>query len=171
MLEVSERIQLKIDVLERKQQLVRHHLPSFESMRLLFEDWRIGRRRNVYEGQSVMKTVRYFVTNEYIRTWGLMLSNCLHISSPWMLVHLRIGDPPPILAYCSVILGVLRRAIQGPTTDCAFPIGMISGSQNRFSRKLPTSFSVDGPPIFIIAIAVLGTFRLECMEPYDEIPI
>lgn len=37
--------------------------------------------------------------------------------SPCVRVHLRMGDPPPIAAYCSSILGVRRRAMSGARVD------------------------------------------------------
>lgn len=90
-------------------------------------------------------------------TSGRISSKTLHISSPWMFVHFKMGEPPPIAAYWSAIFGVRFFATHGPTSFCILPIGMISGSVNRFVRKSCTSGSVDGPPMFIMAIAV-GAF-------------
>lgn len=48
---------------------------------------------------------------------GLSSSRILTIPAPCSRVHLRMGEPPPIFAYCSSILGVLRRAISGAMVD------------------------------------------------------
>lgn len=46
---------------------------------------------------------------------GLIWSSSLTIPSPCMVVQALIGDPPPILLYCSRIFGVRRLAINGPS--------------------------------------------------------
>jgi hypothetical protein len=45
---------------------------------------------------------------------GEVWSNILHISAAWCSDHFRMGDPPPIAAYCFWIFGVRRLAINGP---------------------------------------------------------
>lgn len=45
---------------------------------------------------------------------GDISSSNLIIARPCFSVHILIGDPPPILLYCSWILGVRRFAIHGP---------------------------------------------------------
>lgn len=42
-----------------------------------------------------------------------MLSSSFTMPSPCTAVHFLIGDPPPILLYCSWILGVRRLAMNG----------------------------------------------------------
>ena len=50
--------------------------------------------------------------------WGAVsgetLSSILHISVHWSSDHFRIGDPPPIEAYCFCIFGVRLFEIRGP---------------------------------------------------------
>lgn len=48
---------------------------------------------------------------------GQRASSSAHNNSPCNSVHLRIGDPPPIAAYCFAILGARRRAIHGARRD------------------------------------------------------
>ena len=50
--------------------------------------------------------------------WGAVCgdiwSRILHISEDWYSDHLRMGEPPPMAAYCFWILGVRRREMRGP---------------------------------------------------------
>ena len=75
--------------------------------------------------------------------WGIRLSCAVRVFSPvdgdvwssilvipWACfsVHILMGDPPPIFAYCSWMLGVRRRAIKGPSV-------LIVDEQLRCDRK------------------------------------
>ena len=87
---------------------------------------------------------------------------------PWSWVHLEIGDPPPISLYFSIILGVLRFAIQGPSLLWNGSL-MISRSANRFFRNCSTSELFLGPPIFSIKIPVLALADVEACLPEIKI--
>ena len=93
---------------------------------------------------------------------GDMTSKCLHISSPWILVHLKIGDPPPISLYFSMILGVLFLAILGPSHDWKGSL-MMSLSKKSRVKKSWTSPAVWGPPMLSIKIPVLALLMVDIL--------
>ena len=66
-----------------------------------------------------------------------------------------MGEPPPIAVYCFSIEGVRREAMMGAKIRC-MGNGMRSWSWKRRERKPWTSGMVDGPPMFIMTIAVGG---------------
>lgn len=84
---------------------------------------------------------------------GEILSSIFSIASPCFCVHSRIGDPPPISAYCSWILGVRLFAIN---FAMYFWNGnfIISRSAKRLCKKSCTSSNVLGPPILVRSTAV-----------------
>lgn len=84
----------------------------------------------------------------HIPVRGDMLSKSFTIPSPCIAVHFLMGEPPPILLYCSWILGVRRLAMSGANllqdsrVLTAFPFLPQSRVCLIYSTTLPTARSL-----------------------------
>jgi hypothetical protein len=77
-------------------------------------------------------------------TFGDSASSFRHICFPCSSVQSPMGDLPPIAAYCAVILGVRRFAMNGPCTASAWHRGAEHGGSIRCSGGIPAS-AATGP--------------------------
>ena len=117
------------------------------------------RARGAREGQAAQASARARARRAAPRQRtcsGISSLSFSTIAAPCSAVHLPIGLPPPIAAYCSLMRGERRVLTKDPTARCSKPppSWMISLSLNRRFKKgcTPSSApsSVEGPPMFSI---------------------